>query len=91
MKTRQFKSITNFLWKNQNSIQIDEFDFPEYAGLGEKFNGSPESVDAMQQIWPSFIKKEYKSILEFQKAYIEEMEVLGERISSNLKNHCHIK
>jgi hypothetical protein len=82
MKEAKLKQIIDHLWVHREYLQLHpRFDYPFYGGLKSKMNGSPESVDAMQNIWHLFTGCEFKSKNEFLGRYVVELIRLGEKIT----------
>jgi hypothetical protein len=81
MKQAKLNLIIDHLWKHREYLYFHHtFDYPFYGGLKSKMNTSPESVDAMQQIWGEFTNGVYTTKKEFKQYYIEALFELGETI-----------
>lgn len=81
MTTAKLNFIIDHLWKHREYLRFHhDFDFPFYGGLKSKMNTSPESVDAMQEIWGEFTNGVYDTKKEFREYYVAELLRLGEVI-----------
>lgn len=81
MTKKKFNEYTDHIWKYREYLfYIEQFEYPFYGGLKNKFDGSVEACDAMQLVWCSFIDGEFKTKKQFQKAYKNELKMLGEDV-----------
>jgi hypothetical protein len=81
MTINKFNEICDHIWKYKEYLRlIEEFDYPFYGGLKSKMNGSPESVDAIQNIWFDFQLEKFKTKKQFKSAYKQELKRIGELI-----------
>jgi hypothetical protein len=76
MTNKEFDLYTSYIWNTH--LFYEEFDYPCYSGLYDKFKGSSEACDAMQRIWGVT----YKNKKQFQNAYKTQLKILGEDINS---------
>ena len=82
MTLKKFNIYTDHIWKIREYLQYEDscFDYPWYAGLKGKFDGSPEVCDAMQNIWHEFVDRKFRKKRAFKQAYKNELIRIGEKI-----------
>lgn len=87
MTESKLKQIINHLWEYREYLYPHGFDCPFYGGLkGKMGRESPESVDAMQNIWDRFVNmdsfgRSFRTKRQFENAYRAELSRLGKYIT----------
>lgn len=82
MTKNKFQFIVNHVWKFRAFLRyLPEFDYPFYGGLKSQMGTcSPESVDAMQNIWESLFDGSIKNKRELAARYSKELSKVGELV-----------